>query len=111
MTDVTRARGPYTRRAMHARIRCYQRVGVPLDKIHQSGRHMSAKLGSVSGFVSFVMVDLSAAGFACVFVCNESEALDEADRVAQTWLAEQLGQSDSDSGTATTGEVVLQHGL
>jgi hypothetical protein len=96
---------------MHARIRYYQSIGVPLDGIHRSGRHMAAKLERVSGFVSFVMLDLGAAGFACVFVCNESAALDEADGVAQAWLAEQLGHSDSHSGTATTGEVVLQHGL
>jgi hypothetical protein len=96
---------------MHARIRCYEGIGVPLDGIHLSGRHMAARLERVSGFVSFVMLDLGAAGFAYVFVCNESAALDEADSVAQAWLAEQLGHADSDSGTANTGEVVLQHGL
>jgi hypothetical protein len=65
----------------------------------------------VSGFVSFVMLDLGPGGFACVFVCNENVGLDEADRVAQAWLAEQLGSNDSPAGTVTTGEVVLQHGL
>lgn len=98
-------------RTMQARIRCYQSADVPLDGVHASGRHMATKLANVSGFVSFVMLDLGRSRFACVFVCNDGAALDEADRVAQAWLAEQLGHSDSHSGTVSTGEVVLQRGL
>jgi hypothetical protein len=72
---------------------------------------MAARLGKVSGFVSFVMLELGTASFACVFVCNDSAALEEADRVAQAWLADQLGDSNSHSGTVSSGEVLLQHGL
>jgi hypothetical protein len=92
---------------MQARIRYYTTSRLPQDELMRSGRHMVATLGLVPGFVSFVMLDLGEGRLASVCICDEPAALDAADSVAASWLAEVAELRDE----ARSGEIVLQRGL
>jgi hypothetical protein len=68
-------------------------------------------LGRVPGFVSFVMFETGDSVVSSMCICDGPAALDEADRVADGWLAPQLGPGELRLTEAASGEVLLQRGL
>jgi hypothetical protein len=92
---------------MRVAIRRYSNALEVLDAIEQSRSEIEHLLRDVPGFVSYYLVRTGQSG-ATITICENRIGIEEANRLAATWVTEHVPSAHGNTPDVFEGEAVFQ---
>lgn len=91
---------------MYATIRTYENMPGVTDKLATRRTEIEKLLQSATGFISYYMLKTDT-GMLTVTICKDKTGTDESNRLAATWLKENMPELTTSPPKITGGDVVI----
>ena len=91
---------------MYVTIRRYENDAALADRLAARSDEIQGIISSVAGFQAYYLAR-AGEGTASITVCDDKAGADETNRIAATWLRENMPEAVSAAPQVTAGEVAL----